>query len=92
MQAKKFHLSDDNGNTNGTLPADIRKLVNKLLVKDSQQHRTAIIITTVFSVVASLLVIYSILRDAYRVKEGEAYSPAQYGFMNTSDGAGTNEK
>ncbi|MCJ1439825.1 MAG: hypothetical protein MMC23_000306 [Stictis urceolatum] len=77
MQAKKFHLSDDNGNTNGTLPADIRKLVNKLLVKDSQQHRTAIIITTVFSVVASLLVIYSILRDAYRVKEGEAYSPAQ---------------
>jgi hypothetical protein len=73
--AKEFKSS------NGTLSDDLRKLVTKLLIKNSEQHRDAIIITTVFSVVAALLVIYSILRDAFKVQDGEAYSPAQWVFM-----------
>ena len=70
---KKFGLK----NHNGTVPEGVKKLINKLLVNNNQQHRTAIIVVLVFTVLASLLVICSILRDAYKVKEGEAYSPAQ---------------
>ena len=50
----------------------------ELLLQGSDQHRQAILITSAVSIAASLVVVVTILHDAYSVKAGESQSRAQY--------------
>ena len=54
-------------------------LVSQFLSGGSQDQRMGVLVTTSFSIVAAMIVIYSIMYDTYRVKPGDLYSRAQYG-------------
>jgi hypothetical protein len=58
--------------TNDHLKHALQKLVDA-----SSQHRLGIIVTLSFSILAALIILYTIVRDAYKVRPGEVYSRAQ---------------
>ena len=63
-------MSNVIGSTNLTTSwsEDIQNLIEKLLSLEKQQQTTAVVITSAFSLAASLLVIGSIYYDAYSNK------------------------
>lgn len=62
----------DPSSTNGHIRHTLQKLFDT-----SSQNRMGIIVTLSFSILAALIILYTIVRDAYKVRPGEVYSRAQ---------------